>query len=203
MSAPAQPSGYGIAPERMPSIPPERMTEAQKKAAAEIAGGPRGGLRGPFIAILRNPDFMHPAQKLGEYLRFGCALDKRISEMAALIVARHWTQQYEWQAHAPKAVEAGLRQSIVDAIADGRRPRDMAADEEIVYDLIGEVLATKGASDDTYARALAQFGEAGIIDLLGVAGYYAMLAMIMNVARTAVPGAGLPLAPLPHQLCRI
>jgi 4-carboxymuconolactone decarboxylase len=204
MTTNLQAAGYGVAPERMPRIPADRMTEAQQKAAAEIADGPRGGLRGPYVAIVRNPDFMQPAQKLGEYLRFRCTLDKRISEMAAIIVARHWTQQYEWQAHAPKALEAGLRQSIVDAIADGRRPRGMAEDEEIVHDLITEVLVNKGASDETYARALAKFGEAGIIDLLGVAGYYAMLAMIMNVARTAVPdGKPLPLAPLPQQVCRL
>jgi 4-carboxymuconolactone decarboxylase len=197
------PSGYAVAPERMPRIPAEQMTDAQKKAAADIAEGPRGSVRGPFIAIMRNPAFMEPAQKLGEYLRFRCKLDKRISEMAAIITARHWTQQYEWQAHAPQALEAGLKQSIIDAIADGRRPRGMADDEEIVYDLISEVLVNRGASDETYARAVAKFGEHGIIDLLGVAGYYAMLAMIMNVARTAIPdGRPLPLAPLPQQLCR-
>lgn len=192
---------YAVAPERMPRIPPGKMSKAQKEVAAELAAGPRGNVRGPFIAIMRSPGFMRPAQKLGEYLRYHCELDKRISEMAALIAARHWTQQYEWHAHAPKALEAGLKPAIVDAIAEGRRPRKMAADEEVVYDLITELLANKGVSDETYARAVDEFGECGLIDLLGVVGYYAMLAMIMNVARTAVPdGNPLPLAPLPQQL---
>ena len=192
---------YAVAPERMPRIPPGKMTKAQKEVAAELAAGPRGSVRGPFIPIMRSPGFMRPAQKLGEYLRFHCTLDKRISEMAALIAARHWTQQYEWHAHAPKAVAAGLKPAIVGAIAEGRRPRNMAADEEAVHDLITELLANKGVSDGTYERAVDEFGESGLIDLIGVAGYYAMLAMIMNVARTAVPdGKPLPLAPLPQQL---
>ncbi len=193
---------YTVAPERMPRIPVEQMTAAQKQAATEIAEGPRGGLRGPFIPIIRNPEFMRPAQKLGEYVRFGCKLDKRLCELAALVIARHWTQQYIWHAHSTKARAAGVRQSVIDAIAAGRRPRDMADDEEIAYDVLSEVLANKGAADETYAKAVARFGEHGIIDLLGAAGYYGMLAMIMNVARTAVPdGEPLPLAPLPQQLC--
>ena len=197
------PARYTIAAERMPPVAPEQMTAEQKQAAAAIMEGPRGGLRGPYIAIIRNPGFMHPAQKLGEYVRFECKLDNRLRELAALVIARHWTQQYIWHAHAAKARDAGLKQSVIDAIGDGRRPRGMAHDEEIAYDLLSEALVNKGASDETYAKAVATLGEAGVIDLLGVAGYYGMLAMIMNVARTAVPdGEALPLGPLPQQLCR-
>lgn len=189
---------FTVAPERMPAISPEKMTEAQKRAAAELTAGPRGEVKGPFVALLRSPEFMSRVQKVGEYLRFICPLDKRINEFAAIIAARHWNQQFEWWAHYRQALEAGIKREIADAIAEGRRPTGMAEDEEIVYDLLTEVLNNKGASDATYARAVAKFGEGGVIDVLGVAGYYALLAMVMNVARTGVPeGPALPLAALP------
>ena len=189
-----------VLPERMPEIPKERMTDAQKQAAAELAAGPRGEVKGPFVSLLRSPEFMRRVQKVGEYIRFICPLEKRINEFAAIIAARHWSQQFEWWAHYRQAIEAGLKREIADAVAEGRRPTGMAEDEEIVYDLLTEVLNNKGASDATYARAVAKFSEQGVIDVLGVAGYYALLAMVMNVARTAVPeGAPLPLSPLPQR----
>jgi 4-carboxymuconolactone decarboxylase len=189
---------YTIAPQRMPEIPLAKMTPAQKKAAEEIMAGPRGEVKGPFVALIRSPEFMNRVQKVGEYIRFICPLDKRLNEFAAIIGARHWGQQFEWWAHYRQAVEAGLDPKIGDAVAEGRRPDGMAEDETIVYDLLTEVLVTKGASDTTYARAVKKFGEAGVIDLLGIAGYYGLLAMVMNVARTAVPeGKPLPLPPLP------
>ena len=192
---------YDVASERMPMIPAERMTPEQKKAAAELAAGPRGEVKGPFVALLRSPDFMGRVQKVGEYIRFVCPLDKRINEFAAIIAARHLNQQFEWWAHYRQALEAGLGREIADAVREGRRPTGMADDEEIVYDLLTEVLVNKGASDPTYARAVAKFGEQGVIDIVGIAGYYALLAMVMNVARTAVPeGPPLPLPPLPIRM---
>jgi 4-carboxymuconolactone decarboxylase len=186
--------------ERMPEIPKDQMSEAQKQAAAELAAGPRGEVKGPFVSLLRSPEFMRRVQKVGEYIRFICPLDKRINEFAAIIAARHWSQQFEWWAHYRQALAAGLKREIADAVGEGRRPVGMAEDEEIVYDLLTEVLNNKGASDATYARAVAKFGEQGLIDLIGVAGYYALLAMVMNVARTAVPeGPPLPLAALPQR----
>jgi len=174
---------YAIAPERMPMISEDQMTAAQKKAAADITAGPRGEVKGPFVALLRSPEFMNRVQKVGEYIRFVCPLDKRINEFAAIIAARHWGQQFEWWAHYRQALEHGLDRKIADAVAD---------------DLLTEVLVTKGASDTTYARAVQKFGEEGVIDLVGIAGYYALLAMVMNVARTGVPeGSPLPLPPLP------
>ena len=174
-------------PERMPRISPEKMTEAQKKAAAELAAGPRGELRGPFIALLRSPGLMAPLQKVGEYLRFQSPLDRRLAEFATLIAARFWTQQYEWQAHHAHAMKAGLKPGIAQAVAEGRRPTGMAEDEEIVYELLTETLQNKSVSDATYARAVGKFGEAGVVDLVGIAGYYLLLAMILNMARKALP----------------
>jgi 4-carboxymuconolactone decarboxylase len=189
---------FEIAPERMPEIPAAKMTEAQKQAAAEISAGPRGEVKGPFVAFLRSPELMRRVQKVGEYLRFVCPIDKRLSEFAAIIGARAWSQQFEWWAHYRQAVEAGLKREIADAVAEGRRPSGMAEDEEILYDFLTELINTKGVSDTTYARAVGKFGEQGLIDLTSVVGYYTLLAMVMNVARTGVPdGPSLPLPALP------
>src|ERR1044071_8150809 len=173
--------------ERMGHIAAENMTEAQRKAAAELASGPRGEVRGPFKVLLRSPELMSPLQKVGEYLRFRCQLDRRIAEMATLIAARHWTQNYEWSAHHPLALKAGLKAEIAQAIAEGRRPTGMAQDEEVVYDMLTEALRNKGVLDATYARAVKQFGEQNLVDLLAIAGYYALLAMLLNVARPPPP----------------
>jgi 4-carboxymuconolactone decarboxylase len=181
--------------ERMSKLNPENMTEAQRKAAAELASGPRGEVRGPFNVLLRSPELMSPLQKVGEYLRFRCELDRRIAEMATLIAARHWTQVYEWNAHHPLALKAGLKADIAQAIAEGRRPTGMAVDEEIVYDVLTEALQNKSVSDVTYERGIKQFGEQNLVDVLAIAGYYAMLALLLNVARTQLPEgreAGMP-----------
>ncbi|MBX3664352.1 MAG: carboxymuconolactone decarboxylase family protein [Burkholderiales bacterium] len=186
-------------PERFPAIPPEQWTEEQKKVAATIASGPRGELRGPFLALLRSPGLAQTVQQVGEYLRFQCPLDRRIAEMATLMAARHWTQQYEWQSHYKHAMKAGLSPAVAGAIAEGRRPSGMAADEEALHDLLTEVLHNKSACDATYARAVAAFGEQGVIELIAVAGYYAMLAMILNVGRKALPAGQEPMLPwFPH-----
>ncbi len=183
-------------PERLPRIAPEKMTDAQKRVAAEIAAGPRGELRGPFIALLRSPELASAVQKVGEYLRFRCPLERRVAEMATLMAARHWTQQYEWNSHHAHAMKAGLNPAIAQAIADGRRPPGMAEDEDIVYELITEALRNQSVSDATYARALDKFGEHGVVDLVAITGYYGMLAMVLNLARTALPGGKPP--PLPY-----
>jgi 4-carboxymuconolactone decarboxylase len=180
----------------MGRLAPENMTEVQRTAAAEIASGPRGEVRGPFNVLLRSPELMSPLQKVGEYLRFKCQLDRRIAEMATLIAARHWTQVYEWHAHHPLALKAGLKAEVAQAIADGRRPAGMAKDEEAVYDLLTEALQNKSVSDVTYDRALQQFGEQNLVDLLAIAGYYALLGMLMNVSRTPLPEGSQP--GMPH-----
>jgi 4-carboxymuconolactone decarboxylase len=192
---------YVVAPERMPEIPRERMTEAQRAAADELSRGPRGSVHGPYVSILRSPGFMAHCQKLGGYVRFECPLDERIREMAALMGARHYTQQFEWCVHVPHAQRTGLAQPIIDAIREGRRPDGMARDEEAVYELVGELLNNHGVSDATYGKALDVFGEPGIVDLVGTLGYYVMIGFVMNVARTGMPdGKPLPLAPLPDQV---
>ncbi|MDP1537089.1 MAG: carboxymuconolactone decarboxylase family protein [Burkholderiales bacterium] len=188
-----------IPPERLSRIPQEQWNEEQKKVAAAIVAGPRGEVRGPFIALLRSPGLAGPIQQVGEYLRFRSPLDRRIAEMATLMAARHWTQQYEWQSHHTHAMKAGLSPAIAQAIAEGRRPAGMAGDEEALYDLLTEALHNKSVSDMTYGRALGVFGEQGVIELLAVAGYYAMLALILNVARKELPVGKEPMLPwFPH-----
>ncbi len=192
---------YAVLPNRMPPIPADKMTEAQKKVAAAIAAGPRGKVEGPYWAIIRSPGLTEVLQEVGAYYRYRCPLDKKINEMAALMAARSWTQQFEWDVHILQALDAGLKNDIALAIAEGRRPAGMAEDEEILYDFVTELLVNKGASDATYARTVAKYGESGLIDIIGIVGYYSLLAMAMNVARTPMlEGRPLPLAPTPIQL---
>jgi 4-carboxymuconolactone decarboxylase len=169
---------------RMPPIPPEKMTPEQQKAAAEFMDTRQTRtLNGPFIALLRSPDLINLASEIGIWTR-KTSLPPRLFEFVVLITARDWTQNFEWNGHSAAALKGGLSQDIVQAVADGRRPMRMAEDETIVYDFTTELLNNRGVSDETYARALAKFGERGIIDMTGISGYYTMIAMVLNVART-------------------
>jgi 4-carboxymuconolactone decarboxylase len=176
-----------MAQDRMPEIPADKMTEAQKKAAEEFVAGRGTPVVGPFIPMLRSPEVMLRAKAMGDYLRFRSVLPPRLSEFAILITARQWTQQYEWGVHAPIAVKAGVSPEIVKAIAEGTRPVGMSEEEAILYDFCTELHHNKGVSDAVYSRALAKFKEQGIIDLVGINGYYTFLSMVMNVARTPAP----------------
>ncbi|MES2031177.1 MAG: carboxymuconolactone decarboxylase family protein [Pseudomonadota bacterium] len=180
-------AGPARAQDRMPPIPADKYTDAQKKAADEFAGGRGYEVRGPFVPLIRSPEVMLRAKAMGDHLRFKSALAPRLSEMVILITAREWTQQYEWVAHHDIAIKAGLRKEIADAIADGRRPVGMADDEEAAYDMSTEIQRSRRVSDATWSRAVAKFGEQGVIDLLGINGYYTFLAMTMNAARTGLP----------------
>ena len=187
------------AQDRMPPIPAERMTDAQKKAVAEFEAARRAPLSGPFVPLLRSPEVMNRARAMGDYLRFNSVLPPRLSEFAIIFTARTWTQQYEWEVHAPLARQGGLSADIIAAIAEGRRPAQMAADEAALYDFCDELHRLRSVSDPTYARAVAAFGEQGVIDILGISGYYSMLAMVLNTTRAPLPpGRPAPLAPFPR-----
>jgi 4-carboxymuconolactone decarboxylase len=192
--------GAAVAQNRMPPLPKDKMTEAQKKALEEVvASRGAGGAEGPFVPMLRSPELMNRLQTFGEYVRFHNSIGTKLTEFVILLTARQWTQQYEYDAHQPLALKAGLNQEIISAITEGRRPTGMAADEEIVYDFCSELRQNQGVSDATYARAVGKFGEQGVIDMTGLVGYYTTLAMIMNVARSPLPeGKKAPLAPFPH-----
>ena len=185
-------------PDRLPPIPDADLTAAQRAAAEALTAGPRGKLAGPFVPLLRSPELMARVQKVGEYLRFESALPERIKELAILVVARHWGQGYEWGFHLPLALKAGVSHAAAEAIASGHRPAGLTADEAAAYGLLDELLRTHQAGDDAYAAALAAFGEAGVVELIGFCGYYGLLAMVMNAARTPAPDAEIPLEfPLP------
>jgi 4-carboxymuconolactone decarboxylase len=185
--------------DRMPPIPADRLTDAQKKAIEEFKAARSADISGPFVPLLRSPEVMSRARSMGDYLRFKSSLPPRLSELVILLTARRWTQQYEWNAHQPLALQGGLRTDVVKAVAEGRRPDAMAEDEDAVYTLWDEVQRNQSVSDATYARAVGKVGEQGVIDVLGITGYYTMLAMVMNTARTPLPDGVKPtLAPFPR-----
>jgi 4-carboxymuconolactone decarboxylase len=187
------------AQDRMPPIPPEKLTEAQRTAVKAFAENRMAEISGPFWPLLRSPEVMTRARAMGDFLRFKSSLPPRLSEFAILITARQWSQAYEWDAHHRLAIQAGLSAEIAAAVAEGRRPERMAADEEALYNFCTELHQNKSVSDATYARAVSAFGEHGVIDAIGISGYYTLLAMVLNTARTPLPAGRQPaIAPFPR-----
>ena len=170
----------------------DEMSPAQRKMVEDLVAGPRSGANGPFNVLLRSPEMGDLAQKFGASMRFNPDMPRRLNEMAIIITGRYWTSQYEWYAHKRAALDAGLSPAIVDAIQNGRRPTGMAKDEAAVYTFCDELARTQGVGDGTYARAVAALGERGVIDTLGLTGYYTMLAMVLNTARTPLPPGATP-----------
>ncbi|MFN4090477.1 MAG: carboxymuconolactone decarboxylase family protein [Alphaproteobacteria bacterium] len=181
---------------RLPDLSDDALSPEQRRIRDEIASGPRGGARGPFPAMLRSPELAKRAAHLGEFLRFNTSLPPRLSELAILVTARAWTAQYEWYAHAKLALKGGLAPAVVDAIAERREPPFEKEDERIVYTFCHELHATHGVSDATYEKTVAAFGERGVVELIGLSGYYVMVGMTLNVAQVQLPeGEPLPLKP--------
>jgi 4-carboxymuconolactone decarboxylase len=178
--------------ERMPAMDPAAMNDAQKKAAADLTAGPRKGVFGPFIPLLRSPELMDRMQRVGEYLRFNNTIPSKLNEFAILITARHVTNQFEWVVHHPLAIKAGVAKETIDALAARKRPTAMAPDEALIHDFCTELLETHFVSDATYARAAAQFGEQGVVDLAGTVGYFVTVCLVMNVAGTPAPKSDVP-----------
>ena len=167
----------------MPPIAAEAMTAEQRVAASELAAGRRGALSGPFVPALRSPEFMRRLQRLGEYLRYDAALPPPLREMVILLTARLHRQSFEWSVHEPIARREGLSASIIAAIESDRRPDGMTQDETLVFEFFAELHSTHDVCDATYAAAIEAFGEQGVIDLVGLIGYYGTLALIMNATR--------------------
>jgi len=184
--------------DRLPPIPAGTLTEAQSNAAAAFRAERNQDVFGPFVPLSRSPELMLAASTMGMHLRFGNSLPRDVSELAILPQSRRWTQQYEWYVHEPDAKSAGLPQSVIEAVADGRRPEGMTEGMEIVYDFSRELNECHSVSDRTYARMVAKYGEQGVMDLVGLNGYYAFIAMVLNVARTPLPPGHSPgLRPFP------
>ena len=170
--------------DRMPPIAADRLTPAQREAIDAFKTARGAEVTGPFHPLLRSPELMMRTRAMGDYLRYKSALPPRLSEFVILMTAREWSQQYEWNAHYPIAIKAGVRADVLSAIAEGRRPDQMSNDEAILFDFCKELHRVKSISDDTYARAVKAFGEQGVMDTIGITGYYSLLGMVLNTART-------------------
>ena len=189
-------SGYAQMPRFQP-LTESNMSEAQKKAAQELASGPRGRMNpnGPNALFLRSAELMPRTQKVGEYLRYQSSLPLRLNEFAILVTARQWNAQVEWIAHHPLALKAGLDPSVAEDLKVGKRPTAMKDDEAAIYQFCKELHETKKVSDATFKGVHEKFGERGVVDLVALTGYYTMLAMMLNVAEQPLPGNVPP--PLP------
>jgi 4-carboxymuconolactone decarboxylase len=161
----------------------DEMNPAQKTMMEHLFAGERRGAGGPFNVLLRSPEMGDLAQQFGASMRFHSTLPKKLNEMAIIITARHWTAQYEWSAHRTAAAQAGLSEAIIKSIAAGKRPESMDADETVVYNFGTELLNTKQVSDPVFKAMKDKFGERGVVDLVGVIGYYGLVSALLNVDR--------------------
>jgi 4-carboxymuconolactone decarboxylase len=180
---------------RFPPLDPARMTEAQKRVAADMTAS-RGGLDGPFSGMLRSPELGDRLQRVGHYVRFMSPLPAPLREICILLTARRWTAQFEWWAHRRIGEEAGLSPALCEAIAKGERPAGLDAAQAAVYDFAANLLETGQVTDAQFDAVVRQFGEAGAADIIGAVGYYSTVSFFLNVDRFPTPDGSTPLAPL-------
>jgi 4-carboxymuconolactone decarboxylase len=177
---------------RIAAVEATSMTPEQEAAANVVKAGPRGAVRGPFAVLLNSPGAFSAAQGLGAYLRFESSLPANLRELAILATARHWRQDYEWRVHAAIARDAGVSDRTIDSLATGKTVVDLSPEEAVVHSFCRQLHRTNNVDDDTFTAAEQLLGPAGVIDLCALCGYYAMLAMVMNVARNPVPATPSP-----------
>ncbi|MBC8240331.1 MAG: carboxymuconolactone decarboxylase family protein [Alphaproteobacteria bacterium] len=177
---------------RIDPLAPAEMNSEQRQFHDNIVSGPRGSMGGPFQAWIHSPVFADRAQSLGEYCRFNSALEPRLSELAILVTARKWTAQFEWFAHEPMALAGGLAPDIIADLRERREPAFAKADEAAVYHFCMGVYRDSAVSDATYDEARSQLGEKGVVDLVGVLGYYALVSMTLNVFEMPLPDGTAP-----------
>jgi 4-carboxymuconolactone decarboxylase len=190
---------------RFKLIPFAEMTPPQKAYADAVMAGPTSAtgsaavvpgaatIGAPFNVYLRSPELAAALRPVGEYIRFKTSLPAKLNEFAILVTARQWTAQYEWFAHHRLALKAGLDPAVAEDLAQGRRPKGMQPDEEMIYNFSQELHTQHGVSDATFKTVRDRFGEQGVVDLIAVNGYYVLVSMILNVDRTPVPGGKAPL----------
>lgn len=182
--------------QRFKPLSTDEMSPEQRRLADSIFAGPRKSLGGPFSVFLYSPATGDTAQKLGEQVRFRNSLPEKLKELAILVVARHWTAQYEWYAHHRLALAAGLKPAVAADIAAGKRPAGLAADEQAIYDFASELLETKEVRDATFKSVAERFGEKAVVDLICTMGYYSLVSMTLNVNRFPIPADATPLKKL-------
>ncbi len=174
---------------RLDLPPEEAMTPEQKEACAEAVAGIRGRVPAPMVAWLQSPEFARRGQKLGEFLRYQTTLEPRLSELAILVCARHWTSHHEWVAHKREGLKAGMDPEVIAAIA-ARRPPSLANErEEAVYEISRTLLATARVPKPLYEQGVAVLGERGMVELVGILGYYCMVALTLNTFELGLPGS--------------
>ncbi len=180
---------------RLPLPRAASLTADQRRVYETIESGPRGSVPELFMALLHNAELADRVQSLGALLRYDTSLGPRLSELAILAVARHWSCQYEWHWHAPEAAKAGLPDTVIEAIRQRRPPPLAAPDEMAVYDFTCELQINRAVSDETYDKALSLLGPAGVVELTALNGYYAMIAMTLNEHRVPLPDGAAPQLP--------
>lgn len=181
---------------RISPIDPERLDAEQRAVYDAIASGPRKGVRGPLAVWLHRPQLADRAQALGRYCRYDSKLPPRLSELAILLMGRHWLAEYEWAAHKPFALEAGLSLAVIDAIRDGREPDFAQRDEALVYAFIRQLHARHAIDDALYADLEREIGQDALVDLVGVAGYYTLISMTIKVFEVPPPAGAIPELPV-------
>jgi 4-carboxymuconolactone decarboxylase len=172
---------------RFPDLRREQMSEAQKRVYDSLAGGPRGGVRGPFGPLLQSPELADRVRELSDYLRFRTSLPARLNEFAILITARFWGAEFEWFAHRLLALKGGLPESIANDLAQNKRPANMKPEEELVYDFCTTLHRQHFVDDALFKRAVGMLGEQKVVDLIAVSGYYTLVSMMLNVAEIPLP----------------
>jgi 4-carboxymuconolactone decarboxylase len=183
---------------RLADLDPAALTSEQRAVYDRIMSGPRGRVEGPLRVWLTSPDLADKAQALGAFCRFGSSLPPRLSELAILVTGAHWQAGFEWHVHAPIGLQAGLAPAAVEAIRAGKTPAFALADERAVYEFAHELLTTKRVSHATYAAAKVALGEVGVVDLVGILGYYGLISMTIVAFEVQLPpGAPEPFSATP------
>jgi len=172
---------------RIQLTPVAEMTPQQRSVYDEAAGGIRGHAPAPMIAWLQNAELAHRAQKLGELVRYQTSLPPYLSEFAILVVARHWTAHFEWQAHKKEALKAGINPAAIEMIASRRRPVFADDAQQAVFDISNSLLETKSIADDLYQTGIRALGEKGMVELVAILGYYSLVAMTLNAFEIGLP----------------
>ena len=170
----------------------ETLNPAQLKMVESVMTGQRGSMQGPYNVLLRSPELGNLAQQFGAHTRFNSSLPLALNELAILLVARFWTCQFVWWAHKRIAREAGLDESLIQAILLGQRPQKLTVDTAVAYEFCDELLQTRSVTDKSYAAAVKLFGEAGVVDLMGTMSYYTLVSMSLNVDQYPLPDGALP-----------
>ncbi|APC18733.1 4-carboxymuconolactone decarboxylase [Pseudomonas frederiksbergensis] len=166
---------------RLGALAEDQMDDAQRAVLKEILSGPRGNLDGPFLAWIHSPELANHAQRLGAFCRYSTRLELRLTELAILFTAAWWQSQAEWQIHEPIARKAGVSDTVIEALRQQAAPDFEREDESLVYRVGKALYVNRRVDDALYAEAIEAFGEPAVVELIGVLGYYALVAMTLNV----------------------